>query len=60
MTPELSRRVGAAMGTKYVTLDEQQFIRDALRTAEVWGDLPSDVQRLVLNIEARPDPWPKN
>ena len=57
MTPELSRRLGEAVGTKYVTLDERHLIQDAAASAEAWDDLPSDVRALVEAIEARPDPW---
>ena len=57
MTPELSRRLGEALGTRYVLLDEQKAVRDAAATAESWEDLPRDIQALVEEIEARPDPW---
>lgn len=57
MTPELSRRLGEAVGTKYVSLPDQEIIRDGIGNAETWADLPVNVRQLVEDIEARPDPW---
>lgn len=57
MTPDLSRRLGEAVGTKYATPAEQRQIRDAARDAESWDDLPEDIRALVESIESRPDPW---
>lgn len=57
MGPELSRRLGRALGTKTVPLDEQATVRDATRTAEVWEDLSPEVQALVEQIESQPDTW---
>lgn len=54
MSPELSRRLGDALGGRYAALDEQEIVRDAARRAEVWADLPRDVQILVEIIEDRP------
>jgi hypothetical protein len=57
VSPELSRRLGEALGTKYTTPAEQGTIRAAADDAETWDDLSADVQSLVEAIEARPDPW---
>lgn len=57
MSPDLSRRLAKAMGTKYVSLDEQRTIRRGVVGAEDWPDLPSSVQMLVEQIEARPNIW---
>ena len=54
MSPELSRRLGDALGGRYTTLDEQEIVRDAARRANVWADIPRDVQILVEIIEDRP------
>lgn len=53
MSPELSRRVAAALGTHQVTLDERSKIVDSLVTAEDWSDLPKKIRALVETIEAR-------
>lgn len=57
MSPELSRRLGDALGLRYTTLPEQQSIREAAANSETWDDLPEDMRSLVEEIEARPDPW---
>ena len=54
MSPELSRRLGEALGAHFATLDEQAGGRDALRGVETWDDLPADVRALILDIESRP------
>ena len=54
MSPELSRRVGEALSTHVVTPDERLRILAAMETAESWDDLPATIQRLLLEIEARP------
>lgn len=54
MRPSLSRRLGAAMGTRVVEPEDQARIREAARTAEDWRDLPAGVQRLVEDLERRP------
>jgi hypothetical protein len=55
--PDLSRRLGRAVGTKQVTADERRRIADAADHAEIWDDLPADVRALVIDIEGRPDAW---
>jgi len=57
MTPELSRRLGEAVGTRIVSPQEQKIIRDAAALAQSWADLPADVQQLVVEIESRPGTW---
>lgn len=57
MTPELSRRLGQAVGTKPATPAERLAIQDASRTAETWRDLPANIRSLVVDIEARPGLW---
>jgi hypothetical protein len=54
VSPALSRRLGAALGLKPVTPAERSRVLRA-RRAEDWGDLPASVQKLVLDIEGRPD-----
>jgi len=53
-TPELSRRLGEAVGTHAVDPDEQKLIFDAYNQAEDFDDLPSEIQQLVQDIEASP------
>jgi hypothetical protein len=57
MSPELSRRLGAALGTKFVAPADQSRIREAARDANEWDDLPPDVRGKIEEIESRPDPW---
>lgn len=54
MTPELSRRVGRAVSEHWVTFDERDRVIRAAERAEQWGDLPPDIQALILDIESRP------
>lgn len=56
MSPELSRRLGNALGGHVVTVDERNRVVAAAErpTVERWNDLPRDVQRLVVEIENRP------
>lgn len=58
MSPELSRRLGAALGTKYVAVADRRLIEDAAAQAEVWQDLSEPIRALVQDIESRGDPWP--
>jgi ADP-ribosyltransferase exoenzyme len=51
---ELSRRVGALVGSRLVTLDERELIADAVDLAESWADLPADVRSLLDRIADRP------
>lgn len=55
MNPDLSRRLGSALGTHVVTLDERDAIVAASEdpTVRDWPDLSVDVQRLVTDIEER-------
>lgn len=57
MSPELSRRLGAAVGTRDVSVVERRLIVEAAEHAADWTDLPAGVQRLVESIEARPPLW---
>lgn len=52
--PELSRRLGVALGTRTVSVRERQIVFDAAGRDETWDDLPDSVKRLVEDIEARP------
>lgn len=59
MTPELSRRLGRAVGQHVRTPAEYATILRAIEATEaggvrVWGDLPADVRELVEQIESRP------
>jgi hypothetical protein len=58
MTPELSRRLGTALGKKHVTTEERSAVVDAADSAETWDDLPPAVRQLVTEIEARPNLYP--
>jgi hypothetical protein len=55
MSAALSRRLGEAVGTHVVHPDERELIFNAALVADTWEDLPVKVQRLVAEIEARPD-----
>ena len=52
--PELSRRLGSALGQHTVSLAERQTIIDAAIRADAFKDLPAAVQALVKDIESRP------
>lgn len=57
MTPELSRRLGRAVGRHLATIGERARIANATLVwpqVEVWADLPADIQALVEQIETRP------
>jgi hypothetical protein len=54
MGPDLSRRLGRALGTHVVSLLERDTVTSV--DADGWDDLPADVQTLVTEIEARPGP----
>ncbi len=54
MTPDLSHRLGDALGQHTVTVDERETVSTATLTAETWDDLPGQVQALVVEIEDRP------
>lgn len=54
MSPELSRRVGRALGEHWVSFDERDIVVRAVDTAHEWSDLSADVQRLITKIESRP------
>jgi hypothetical protein len=55
ISPELSRRLGHALGTHRVTFDERaKVIAAAESGAASFADLPADVRALVEDIEKRP------
>jgi hypothetical protein len=56
MTPDLSHRLGRALGQHVVTPAERATVVGAAQDAEVWTDLPPAVQALVEGIEGRPGP----
>ena len=58
MTPDLSHRLGHALGAHVVTPAERSTVVGVAERSEVWEDLPPDVQALVVEIEARPGPGP--
>jgi hypothetical protein len=55
LTPELSRRIGSAVGTHSVTPAEQSTIVRGAADAETWEDLPAQVRQLVADVESRPE-----
>lgn len=52
--PDLSHRIGDALGTHMVSVDERRTITAAMDKAQAWAELPADVQALVEQIEKRP------
>lgn len=54
MTPDLSRRLGSALGRHIVTPAERKAILRAATRADRWDDLPADIRQLVEQIEQRP------
>lgn len=54
MTPELSRRLGQALGTHSVSPQERTAVVLGASGAETWPDLPEEVRALVTSIEQRP------
>lgn len=54
MGAALSQRLGRAVGTRVVDLEDRDLIFDASQQAETWDDLPAKIKRLVEEIEARP------
>lgn len=52
--PELSHRLGLALGTRTVSLDERNAVVTAAAVAQTWADLPPEVQAIVGDIEGRP------
>lgn len=55
MTPELSRRLGLALGTHRVSPDERErVIADIGHDARTWDDLSPTIRDLVEQIEDRP------
>lgn len=55
MSPDLSRRLGNALGTRRVTFAERDAIIGASEAdgVNVFDDLPDDIRALVVEIEAR-------
>lgn len=51
---ELSRRLGAALGTHDVLPADRQIVQEAFAAATSWADLPVGVQHLVESIERSP------
>lgn len=58
MTPELSRRLGSALGGHVVTPDERGTVVEAAKNVDAWAELPETVRLLVEEIEIRPGPGP--
>lgn len=57
MSPDLSRRLGRALGTHVVLPAERAVVTDALTpSVQDWPDLPAAARELVERIEARPGP----
>lgn len=53
VSPDLSRRLGAALGRHVVTPAERSQVIAAAVTVEEWDQLPPPVQLLVVEIEGR-------
>lgn len=54
MTPELSQRLGQALGRHPVVPQERAAVTAAALKAETWEDLPTKIRALVEDIESRP------
>lgn len=52
--PDLSLRLGRALGRHDVQPSERATVVDAAREADLWDDLPADIQALIEEIESRP------
>lgn len=52
MNPDLSRRLGRALGTAVPTLGERQRLIEAALVVETFEELPAEIQELVLRFEA--------
>ena len=57
MTPELSQRISAAFN-RGARLEERDKVKAAIMSVhpKIFSDLPSDVQKLIREIETRPRP----
>lgn len=53
MTPELSQRLGQALGRHPVLPGERTLIIAASVDAETWDDLSAEIRALIQDIEAR-------
>lgn len=53
MTPDLSRRLGRALGSRPVDPDDRRAVIDAAETANTWDDLPAPVRSIVRRLERR-------
>jgi hypothetical protein len=51
MTPELSRRLGAAFAAPDLPTGDRVAIVAAAQHADVFTDLPENIQRLVQSLE---------
>ena len=56
MNPELSRRIGRALGEHPVSPAERRALIEAAERAETWDSLPDTIKELVKEIEARSFP----
>lgn len=53
MDPDLSHRLGDALGQHFVDPGERNQIVNAAVSANGWQDLPGDARSLVEDIESR-------
>jgi hypothetical protein len=53
MNPDLSRRLGRALGDHPVSMAERRAVIEAAERVETWDDLPDNIKGLVREIEAR-------
>lgn len=58
MTPDLSRRLGRALGQHEVTPAERQAVTEAAAVVDTFDQLPQPVRDLIAEIEARPGGLP--
>ncbi len=55
MTPDLSRRIGAALGWHAVAPADRAMVISAVEAgADTFAELPEDVQRIIEALEATP------
>lgn len=55
MGPELSRRLGAVLGSRTVPMAVRLQVIAAAATAQTWDDLPDDTKRLIEDLDRDDD-----
>lgn len=53
MSPEVSRRIGAILGTHPASYDERGQIAAGSMNANQWSDIPAATRALLAQIEQR-------